>query len=736
MKRDRIPQLWRPAAQFLFGGISLVLLTYVGFRLGADVDSAAFAYLIAIVLLSLLGSLTASVLLSLAAAACLDFFFAPPLFSFHVGSQDEVLAIAGFLTASIIVTGLTVKVRKMAQEARASQKGLIETIPGLVWSALPDGSRDFHSRRWLEFTGLSAEDAAGDGWTAVLHPADRAAVVDKWRSTVATGESFDVEARERCASGEYRSMLVRAAPFRDDRGAIVKWYGSSLDIEDRRRAEQALRASERQWREVFEHNPVMYFMVDADGTVLSVNVFGAAQLGYRVSELVEQSVLNIFFEEDRKFVRRNIAVCLDNLGQSNAWEVRKVRKDGTVIWVRENAKAVRHADGRLIVLVACENITERRQTEDALRHSQMYLAEAQRIAHTGSFGWRVDTGDMIWSEETFRIFECDRTMKPNLELVVQRTHPEDRALVRGSLERASHADKDWEYERRLLMADGSIKHVRTVAHAVTDASGNREFVGAVMDITTIRRAEEQLQQARAELARVARVTTLGELTAAIAHEVNQPLTGLVSSGNACLRWLTGETPNLEAARRAVERMINDGIRAGEVISRIRAMVRDAPSRKDRMNINDTIREGIALIGGEIQRSGISLKTELSNDLALVLGDRVQLQQVIINLIMNAIEAMSKMSQARRELVIASVKDGSNGVHVAVQDSGPGLDPKALDHLFDAFYTTKPEGMGMGLPISRTIIEAHGGQLWATPNKTQGATFQFKLPTEYASDALS
>jgi signal transduction histidine kinase len=155
-----------------------------------------------------------------------------------------------------------------------------------------------------------------------------------------------------------------------------------------------------------------------------------------------------------------------------------------------------------------------------------------------------------------------------------------------------------------------------------------------------------------------------------------------------------------------------------------------------MNINDTIREGIALIGGEIQRSGISLKTELSNDLALVLGDRVQLQQVIINLIMNAIEAMSKMSQARRELVIASVKDGSNGVHVAVQDSGPGLDPKALDHLFDAFYTTKPEGMGMGLPISRTIIEAHGGQLWATPNKTQGATFQFKLPTEYASDALS
>jgi PAS domain S-box-containing protein len=736
MKRHKTSRLGRFAAQCAFAGIALALVTFVGFRLGADVDAAALSYLIVVLLLALMGSFIASVLLSLAAAACLDFFFAPPLFSFHVGSQDEVLAIAGFLTASTVVNALTAKVRKMAQEARASQKELIETIPGLVWSALSDGSRDFHSRRFLEFTGFSAGDAAGDGWTAVLHPADRAAVVDKWRLTVATGEPFDVEARERCVSGEYRSMLVRAAPLRDDRGTIVKWYGSSIDIEDRRRAEQALRESERQWREIFEHNPVMYFMVDADGTVLSVNAFGAAQLGYTVSELVGQSVLNIFFEEDRGLIQRNVAICLEKLGQSNSWEVRKVCKDGTVIWVRENAKAVRRADGRLIVLVACENITERRQIEDALRHSQMYLAEAQRIAHTGSFGWRVSTGEMIWSEETYRIFDCDRMIKPTLDLVLQRTHPEDRAFVRGSLDRATHADKDWEYERRLLMADGSIKHVRTLAHAVTDASGNREFVGAVMDITAIRRAEEQLQQVRAELARVARVTTLGELTAAIAHEVNQPLTGLVSSGNACLRWLTGETPNLEAARRAVGRMINDGIRAGEVTGRIRDLVRKSPPRNDCVNINDTIREGIALIGTEIQRNRISLHTELANDLPLIAGDRIQLQQVIINLIMNAIEAMSGMSQAQRELLVASAVDGANGVLVAVRDSGPGLDPKALDRLFDAFYTTKPEGMGMGLPISRTIIQAHGGRLWAAPNKPHGALFQFTLPDKDASGVAS
>jgi signal transduction histidine kinase len=240
---------------------------------------------------------------------------------------------------------------------------------------------------------------------------------------------------------------------------------------------------------------------------------------------------------------------------------------------------------------------------------------------------------------------------------------------------------------------------------------------------------EELLQARTEVARVARVTTLGELTAAIAHEVQQPLTGLVSSGNACLRWLSKETPNLEAARRAVERIINDGIRAGEVVSRIRALVKKSPTRRDWLNINDTIREVIELIRSEVQRNRISLQTELSNDVPLVLGDRIQLQQVILNLIMNAIEAMSGVSQAHQELSVASMKDGSNGVLVAVRDSGPGLDSTVLDRLFDAFYTSKSDGMGMGLAISRTIVEAHGGQLWATPNVPRGAIFQFRLPTD-------
>lgn len=267
----------------------------------------------------------------------------------------------------------------------------------------------------------------------------------------------------------------------------------------------------------------------------------------------------------------------------------------------------------------------------------------------------------------------------------------------------------------------------------TDAANTAISIAAIGTTTFLirqtQRARKELDQAQTELARVSRVTTLGELAAAIAHEVNQPLTGLVSSGNACLRWLASDPPNLEAARRSVERMINDGSRAGEVIAGIRAMVRKSPSQRGRLNINDVIMEVVTLLSAEIQRNRLSLQTELASDLPLIMGDRVQLQQVILNLMMNAIDAMSQTRQSQRDLSVASVMDGSDAVLVTVRDSGPGLDETALERLFDAFYTTKPDGIGMGLAITRRIVEAHGGQIWATPNTPRGAKFEFRLPTD-------
>jgi PAS domain S-box-containing protein len=363
-----------------------------------------------------------------------------------------------------------------------------------------------------------------------------------------------------------------------------------------------------------------------------------------------------------------------------------------------------------------------------LARSEAYLEGAQRLSRTGSFGWRMSTGEITWSEETFRIFGYDMALSVTLDMVLQRVHPEDRVIVQRTLDRASSDGKDFNFENRLMMPDGSVKHVHVVAHAVEDQADQLEYIGAVMDVTEARRLEEQMHQARTELAHVARVTTLGELTAAIAHEVNQPLGALVTSGYACLRWLAGEPPNVEEARSLIKLMIDNGGRAAEVISRLRAMVKKSPPRKDLLNINDAIMEVIALVGAEAQRNRVSLRTELSNGLPLVLGDRIQLQQVILNLITNAIQATGGTDPAHQQVLVASKNDGSKGALVEVRDAGVGLEGIALDRLFDAFYTTKPDGMGIGLAVSRTIIESHGGQLWASPNVPKGAVFQFRLPS--------
>jgi signal transduction histidine kinase len=343
---------------------------------------------------------------------------------------------------------------------------------------------------------------------------------------------------------------------------------------------------------------------------------------------------------------------------------------------------------------------ERQRAEEALRQSEVYLSEAQRLSHTGSFGWRISTGELLWSEETFHIFRYDQTTTPTVDLVLQRVHPEDAAFVKQTIEHASQEGKDFDVEHRLLMPDGSVTHVHVVAHALGDASGRVEFVGAVMDVTERKRAEEALRHTQAALAHVTRVTTVGELTASIAHEVNQPLAAVVTNGNACLRWLARAEPDLEEARAAVERIIRDGHRASEVLT---------------------------LVHSEVLMQRVSLRAELSAALPPVRGDRIQLQQVIMNLVINGIEAMQAVTDRARELQIRSQRHDADHVLVAVQDSGIGLDPQHMARLFDAFFTTKAGGMGMGLAISRSIIEAHGGRLWASANAGLGAAFQCTLP---------
>jgi PAS domain S-box-containing protein len=507
---------------------------------------------------------------------------------------------------------------------------------------------------------------------------------------------------------------------------------------------------------------------------------------------------------------------------------------------------------------------ERKRAEESLRQSEAYLAEAQRLSHTGSFGWRVATGEISWSEETFRIFQYERTTTPSMELVLQRTDPEDAIFVKETIERAAQAGKDFDFEHRLLMPDGAVKYVHVVAHAFSRESGSVEFVGAVMDTTESHRAEEALRrsesylaeaqrlthtgswawqvagrvalhlseewyrlygfdpekgpptreeraqrvhpedrakwqgaidlaiaeksgfemefrihlpegtvkyihtvghpvmnafgdlvefvgsstditerkraeealealcQAQADLAHVNRVTTMGELTASLTHEIKQPIAAAVTNAKTCLRWLRRDCPNLEEAGEAASRIVKDITRATDIISSISMLFKKGASQRELIDVNELIREMIVLLRSEANRYSISIRAELAEALPKVMADRVRLQQVFMNLMLNGIDAM-KGTTARGELTIKS-EAGDGQLLISVSDTGVGLPPEQAEQIFQAFFTTKDNGTGMGLPISRSIIESHGGRLWASGASGKGATFQFNLPTTLAAHA--
>jgi C4-dicarboxylate-specific signal transduction histidine kinase len=379
-----------------------------------------------------------------------------------------------------------------------------------------------------------------------------------------------------------------------------------------------------------------------------------------------------------------------------------------------------------------KEVAERRRTEEALKHSEAFLAEGQRLSLTGSFSWRVETGEITWSEELYRIFEFDRDVPVTLELIGSRVHPEDIPLLNDMIARARGAGSDFEYEHRLQMSDRSVKYVHLVGHGRQDRDGRLVYIGAAQDVTEHRLSEERLGKARSELAHMARVTSLGALTASIAHEVNQPLSGIVTNASTCLRMLATDPPNVDGARETARRTIRDGNRLSDVITRLRALFSKKETTIESLDLNEAIREVIALSLSELQRNRVILRTKLADDLPLVTGDRVQLQQVVLNLLRNASDAMSPVNDRPRHMVITTEREEGDRVRLNVQDAGVGLDPQAMDRLFEAFYTTKNEGMGMGLSISRSIIERHHGRLWAAPNDGPGATFSFSIPCDPAS----
>ena len=631
---------------------------------------------------------------------------------------------------------LTVEVaerRRAEAELREGQREsrlTIDTIPALVWAARPDGTAEFFNRHYLEFIGLSAEQAAGWGWTAAVHPADVDHLAVGWRRIMASEDSGAVEARLRRFDGAYRWFLFRANPLRDDSGAIVKWYGTNFDIEDRKRAEGAIETRERELRQMTETIPEMLWSATPDGAIDYCNLRFLEYTGISAQDVTGAGWQKTIHPEDAARAAPIWSACIA-AGITYRVEVRTRRiTDHAYRWCVVTALPLRDERGQILKWHGSViDVHDWKQAQEELRRSEALLADAQRISATGSFSWRVDTDDITFSDELYRIFELGAGSAISLEQIGARVHPDDRPLLSQFIAQARGSAGTLAYELRLLMPDGRIKYTRTHGNVVHHPNAPRECVGAMQDVTQRHLSDRALDQARSDLARVTRSITVGALTASIAHEVNQPLSGIITNAGTCVRLLTADPPNVNGALDTARRTIRDGNRAADVIARLRTLFTNRAVTAEVLDLNDAAQEVVSLLSNDLQRNRVVLRTELDGDPLLVAGDRVQLQQVILNLMRNASDAMTDVEDRPRHLVIRTERDDPDRVRLTVEDVGTGLDPVAAGRLFDAFYTTKRDGMGIGLSVSRTIIERHGGRLWAASNEGPGATFAFSIPCQ-------
>jgi PAS domain S-box-containing protein len=612
---------------------------------------------------------------------------------------------------------------------------VIDTIPTLVWSCRPDGAFDYVSRRWSEYTGISAQDAAGSGWMAAYHPDDIGKHQEKRLASLVSGEPVVNEVRLRRADGQYRWHLIRGVPVRDASGNIVKWYGAAADIEDRKRIEQALRRSEGELRDLIETMPAMAVAALPDGSPTFANRRWTEYTGLSVEDTEGSGWKTAIHPEDFERWLRLWRACLAN-GQPFEDEARFRRAaDGEYRWFWTRGVPLRDEQGNVAGWYGLGmDIQDRKTAEQERERLRQLERQAERELQV-----TIDTipaivtryrrdGSPDFFNQTWRTYTGLLSDSLEGQRWAVAAHPDDLPRLEAAWRAHLTKGQPFDMEQRLRRADGKYRWFFVRRVPLRDENGEvSRWYAVAHDIDDQKRAERALQTAQAELAHVTRITALGEMSASIAHEINQPLAAIVSNAEATLRLLNRDVPDIQDARAAIADVIKDAHRAGEVIRRIRDFSKKAHPQMMQLNINEVVEEAVKLVQHEALRYGVTIRFEFASALPPVRGDRIQLQQVIVNLAVNGMEAMTSVQQRERVLIVRTQRDQSGRILVAVADAGIGIEPENINRVFRAFHTTKPGGLGMGLAICRSIVEAHGGRLWADANVPRGAIFRFMVP---------